>query len=251
MLLLLTASFSAASAQWTDYLSKAFGSQKPLNTDARSEVVDKHSRVLTSENWRGYLEASTETARAADEDSDEWLFYFTSAVNGTRNATLWDSVYDDTIYALSSTKSPAKLNFAKADCASPEAVDLCNSFYLTQPAKLPVFYHLVSYPNSTIELRRIPLNGTIAAEEQPAYIAHFVTEKKWKDVSPWTNVFNPVDGTLKDASPYLAIALKGYEMMPQWLFMILISFVGRYVSGRVTARSGLNRPAPDAPAAAS
>jgi hypothetical protein len=224
-------------------LSKAFGSQKPLNQEGKVDAVEKYSRVLTSENWQGYLDASTETARAADEDGEEWLFYFTSSnLNGTRNSTLWDSVYDETVYSLSTTTPASKINFAKADCASPEATTLCHSFYLTQNWKLPLFYHLVSYPNNTIEARRVPLNRTLPREEQPRYFARYLTEKEWKNSEPWTNLFNPVSGLLKDVSPYLALALKGYEMMPQWLFMILVTVFGRYMSARVADRTGLNRP---------
>jgi len=252
-LLLLVAGASQVSAQWSDMLSKAFGSQKPLNPEAKVDAVEKHSRMLTSENWRGYLDASTETARAAHEDGEEWLFYFTSSsLNGTRNSTLWDSVYDETVYGLSTTAPASAINFGKADCASPEATALCHSFYLTQDWKLPLFYHIVSYPNNTIEARRVPMKRSLPREEQPRYFTRYLTEKEWKNTEPWTNLFNPVDGALKDASPYLALGLKGYEMMPQWLFMILVTVFGRYMSARVAGRSGLNAPRPEtAPAAGS
>jgi hypothetical protein len=74
------------------------------------------------------------------------------------------------------------------------------------------------------------LNRTLPREEQPRYFARYLTEKEWKNSEPWTNLFNPVSGLLKDVSPYLALALKGYEMMPQWLFMILVTVFGRYMS---------------------
>lgn len=95
---------------------------------------------------------------------------------------------------------------------------------------MPAFYHAISYPNSTVELRQVPFSRNLTSEELPTYVAKFHSEGLWTNVDPWTGVFNPVDGALKIMLPYLGIALKGWEMMPQWLFMLVVSFLGRNIS---------------------
>ena len=134
--------------------------------------------------------------------------------------------------SLSAARPASKVNFGKVDCANPATTDeLCKSFFLTSGSKLPVFYHVATYyQNASIEIRRVPWNKTIAASEQPALLSKFVTEKEWKTIEPWTGVFNPIDGMLKDYTPYLALALKYYDMLPQWAFMVIISLVGRQFS---------------------
>jgi hypothetical protein len=133
---------------------------------------------------------------------------------------------------MSTTRPTPKLNFGKIDCSTVPAEDLCNAFFLTAPFKLPVFYHIVTFfNNGTSEIRRVPSYRNLTeANEQPAYIAKFHTEKKWQEISPWTGVFNPIDGALKDYSPILAPVLRYYEMIPQWIFMIGISFLGRSIT---------------------
>lgn len=97
--LLFLAGASMVSAQWGDYLNRILSPQKPLGAveevDQRA-IIEKRVRTITSENWRS---AINNTAATEDENvtavAEEWLFYFTTSnVNGTRNATHWDGVFN-------------------------------------------------------------------------------------------------------------------------------------------------------------
>jgi hypothetical protein len=103
---------------------------------------------------------------------------------------------------------------------------------LTAPHKLPVFYHIATYLNNgTSEIRPIPSYKNVnETNEHPTFITKFHTEKKWQELAPWTGAFNPIYGSLKDYSSMLAPALRFYEMIPQWIFMIVISFLGRNIT---------------------
>ena len=72
----------------------------------------------------------------------------------------------------------------------------------------------------------------VTLEEQPGYYTALVAgeEKKWLEIKPWTGVLNPIDGLLKDVTPYLGLALKQYERLPQWAVMLGISLIGRQIS---------------------
>ncbi|KAI5799969.1 hypothetical protein EDC01DRAFT_628480 [Geopyxis carbonaria] len=242
-IVLFTIVTSVANAQLADFINRVVGgtTQQPLVSD--ESVVETHTRVLNSENWRNAVSVPIDDA-ASPEDSQEWLFYFTGK-NSTksRNITFWDGVYKDTIYSLSTAKPPAPLHFATVNCSIPESADLCHSFFLAEPY-IPVFYHFASYPiNGSTEIRKVPWNRNITEAEQHVYLARFHTEKLWRDVQPWISVLNPIDGQLKDFTPYLGLALKYYEMLPQWAFMIIISFVGRQVSSRMVGRVNQGRAA--------
>lgn len=97
-LLFLTGA-SLVSAQWGDYLSRILNPQKPLGAvdeEDQRAIIEKRVRNITTENWRS---AINNTAAIEDENvtdvAEEWLFYFTTSnVNGTRNVTFWDGVFN-------------------------------------------------------------------------------------------------------------------------------------------------------------
>lgn len=79
-----------------------------------------------------------------------------------------------------------------------------------------------------MELREIPITtANITDGEQPAYLVKFHQEGLWKGVSAWKDVFNPIDGVLKEATPYVGMFLGYYEASPSWVVMVAITFVGR------------------------
>lgn len=92
---------SVVSAQWGGYLDRILNPQKPLGAvEDQRAIIEKRVRNITSENWRSAINntAITEGESVADV-AEEWLFYFTTSnVNGTRNATSWDSVFDVCIF---------------------------------------------------------------------------------------------------------------------------------------------------------
>lgn len=117
------------------------------------------------------------------------------------------------MYALSKDKTGVK--FGKADCASDVSKDLCRDFYFTSQSKIPQFYHLLSYPDKSIEIRELPWNyTTIEIEDQVNHFTPFFTSNEWETIKPWTGVFNPINGALKDVRPYVAQVLTYYEATP-------------------------------------
>jgi len=143
--------------------------------------------------------------------------------------------FNDTVYTLA--KNP-DVNFGKADCATEASKELCRDLYITSRASIPRFYHLVAYPDKSVEIRELPWNmTTIEAKDQVNHYTQFYSSKKWKDVEAWTGVFNPINGTLKDVRPYAGVALTFYEAMPQWVPMLLISFVGRTAMTKLSRRT--------------
>lgn len=133
---------------------------------------------------------------------------------------------------LSHTPKAGEKTFSvgKVDCKASDK--LCDAFFLADNY-LPVFYHVTSYSGAhPVELRQIPWNMNVTLEEQSGYYAGLLAgeEKKWLEIKPWTGVFNPIDGVLKDVAPFLGLALKHYERLPQWAVMLGISLIGRQIS---------------------
>lgn len=123
-----------------------------------------------------------------------------------------------------------RINLGKVDCAGPESTELCNSFFLSSQEKLPVFYHIASYANGSVELREVPwAAANITEGGEPAYLVKFHEEGLWKGANAWTGVFNPITGVLKEATPYVGIALGYYDKVPSWVVMVTISFLGRNI----------------------
>lgn len=98
--LFLLAGASLVSAQWGDYLNRVLGTQKPLAANVEEVdqhiVIERRVRNITSENWRSSIN-NTAVAEGSDvtETAEEWYFYFTTSnVNGTRNATKWDGIFE-------------------------------------------------------------------------------------------------------------------------------------------------------------
>ncbi|CAZ84138.1 unnamed protein product [Tuber melanosporum] len=259
-LLLLAGASTCVSAQWTDYLNKILNTggekQVPLknmepedHVEDREVLIARRVRSVTSENWLSLVQPSSaiteqeqkESAAAAEAVATtatptEWYYYFTSSVvNGTKNVTYWDGVFNDTVYTFA---KDLDVNFGKVDCATEASKDLCRDFYITSQIKIPQFYHLVAYPDRSVEIRELPWNiTTIGVKDQVNHYTQFHYNEEWKKVDAWTGVFNPVNGTFKDVRPYAGIALTYYESMPQWVPMLLISVVGRTIMTRVSRRT--------------
>jgi len=246
---------TVVNAQLGDFFKNAFGGaigQIPLGKVDTGAIVAANTHDITSENWRSSVNVTLDAA-ASEDDAQEWLLYFTTqATNGTtlRNVTYWDGIYNDTVYAISSAKPTSRLHFGKVNCSASAAAELCHSFFLTRD--LPVFYHIATYfNNGSTEIRRVPFDrNATESDQKPAFLAKFHFEKEWKAIAPWTGIFNPIDGALKNYTPILGKALQYYEMMPQWAFMIGISLLGRTITSRIAGGRNTQRPA-SAPAATS
>jgi len=121
-LLLLAGASTCVSAQWSDYLNKILKTgekQVPLkktepegHVEDREILIARRVRNVTSENWLSLVQPSsavteeeqkegTAEAEAAIAMPTEWYYYFTSsAVNGTKNATYWDGIFNVSIRIL-------------------------------------------------------------------------------------------------------------------------------------------------------
>lgn len=58
------------------------------------------------------------------------------------------------------------------------------------------------------------MNKTIPQKE---YLVQFFSEKHWSDVKPWTGMFTPTNGTLKEAQ-WLTITRRWCEVFFEGLF---------------------------------
>ncbi|KAI5818109.1 hypothetical protein BZA77DRAFT_386183 [Pyronema omphalodes] len=240
LLLQIAVTASVANAQLGGFFKNAFGgaiAQVPLVKQDPEIVVAAKSHQLTSENWKSSVNVTIDE-NASEEDIQEWLLYFTThPTNGTaqRNVTYWDAVYNDTV--VTASKASPKTNFGKIDCFLADSKDLCHSFFLTN--NIPTFYHVATYyQNASVEIRRVPMYRNITElNEQPAFMAKFLSEKEWKEITPWTGIFHPFTGAAKDLAPLAGQALVYYEMVPQWVFMIGISLIGRTITSRIIGRN--------------
>lgn len=232
--LLLLVGASLVSAQW-EFLSRILSPQKPLAAVDEVAIIEKRVRNITSENWRSVINntaAATEVQDSTDVP-EEWFFYFTTSnVNGTKNATFWDGVFDETAILLATSRKFApEINLGKIDCASIESSELCNNFFLTSQQKLPEFYHIASYANGSVEFRAIPwVVANVTDGEEAAYLVKFHQEGLWKRVDAWKSVFNPIDGLLKEATPYVGMVLGYYEALPPWVVMIVVSLMAKNIT---------------------
>ncbi|TGZ81252.1 hypothetical protein EX30DRAFT_391498 [Ascodesmis nigricans] len=261
--LLLLTSASLAQAQLGFLRRLVGGGQQELSGKAATRI---NEIALTSENWLDVLNTTVsgvrgpgsgvvvrraeaedggeEVVEVETEPDEEWLLYFTASGEGNQsvavggNVTLWDEVYKTTAPVLSTKKS--NLHFGKIDATEPSTASLLSSFLLT-PRQLPRLYHVSAYMhNSTLHLRLYtpPLNTSLPLRTQ--HLEKFVLQQRWKRVHPWTGVLNPIDGSLKSVAPALVRLREAYEVLPQWVVMILVSVIGRQVmvgaAGRLTAR---------------
>jgi len=251
-LFLLASASPCISAQRIDYLDniqKTGEKQVPLKkTDPEGHgenLIAHRVRNVTSENWLSLLQPRSAVAEAKQKEGaaaarattampTEWYYYFTSSAADSAVCVCWDGIFTRIVYALA--RNP-NVNFGKVDCAAEASKDLCRNLYITSPTKIPRFYHLVAYPDKSVEIRELPQNMAIPfdIQDQIDHYTQFHFSKKWKNIEAWTGVFNPINGTLKDARSYAGIALTAYEAMSLWgLVVIIIAVAGAiYMDGVV------------------
>ena len=251
-LLLLASASPYISAHWIDYLNniqKTGENQVPLEKtepEGHGEnLIACRVRNVTSENWLSILQPSSAVAEAKQKEGaaaarattampTEWYYYFTSSAAGSVVCGYWDGIFTSIVYALAGNPD---VNFGKVDCATEASRDLCRNLYITSPARIPRFYHLVTYPDKSVEIRELPRNMAIpfGSQDQVDHYTQFHSSKKWKNIEAWTGVFNPINGTLKGARYYAGIALTVYEAISLWgLVIIIIAVAGAiYLDGVV------------------
>ena len=208
-------------------------------------LIARRVRNVTSENWLSLLQPSSAVAEAKQKEGaaaarattampTEWYYYFTSSAAGSAVCGYWEGIFTSIVYTLA--RNP-NVNFGKADCTAEASKDLCRNLYITSPTKIPRFYHLVAYPDKSVEIRELPRNMAISfdIQDQVEHYTQFHSSKKWKNIEAWTGVFNPINGTLKDVRSYAGIALTAYELISlRGLVVIIIAVAGAiYMDGVV------------------
>jgi len=98
-----------------------------------------------------------------------------------------------------------------------------------------------------VGLRVIPLAAANVTDgEEAAYLVKFHREGLWKGVDAWNNVLNPIDGLLKEATPYVGMALGYYEALPAWVMMIAVSLLAKNITAWITRQNPTTRTPPAA-----
>ena len=175
-LLLLASASPCISAQRIDYfnnIQKTGEKQVPLKKtepEGHGEnLMAGRVQNVTSENWLSLLQPSSAVAEAKQKEGattampTEWYYYFTSSAAASAMCGYWDGIFTGIVYALA--RNP-NVNFGKVDCAAEASKDLCRNLYITSPTKIPRFYHLVAYPDKSVEIRELPRNTAIPFDIQ-------------------------------------------------------------------------------------
>lgn len=213
----------------------------PVASGAKKIAEAKVER-LTLNNWRDVLKPGAATASPGIE---EWMV-FTTGGNKTchgrceRAETAWN----ESVALLSASSSPP--NLAMLDCEA-EAV-LCLSWSVRPPS---VLHFLLPQPladqsTPATTYRGIYLNSTTVTATE---IAAIHLQETYKEKEPYEGVFHPFDSFLAQngLSMYAGYILWGFNQVPSWLFMVLISVASRTMMSRRMPQG--QQPAPAAAAA--
>ncbi|KAF1962953.1 hypothetical protein CC80DRAFT_398519 [Byssothecium circinans] len=210
--------FSQASAA----VSSAVPSAPSPVAASRAKVAEAIQYPLTLENWK---ETLTVDPTASAPTTQDWLVFVTGG-NATcygfcGNAT---KAWNASLPLLAAKPSPPK--FAVLDCETEQI--LCNSWSVVPPSlyyfQIPKPLADQSAPAATVRYQ--PLNRTSTTVDT---LKKLVLDNEIEKVTPYEGYFHPFNGELQQyglAVP-LAYAIWGFNKMPSWLPMILISLVSR------------------------
>ncbi|KAF2749006.1 hypothetical protein M011DRAFT_466133 [Sporormia fimetaria CBS 119925] len=216
-----------------------------------AKVAEKVQQRLTMENWREVLTADP---TASPPTTQDWVVYIggdeTCFGGFCTNAT---QAWNQTV-ALLSVK-PNSPNFGFIDCDAEPV--FCNSWSIGAPAlyffNIPKPLPDQSAPAPTaryISLRR-PANATVA--DQTERIMKLVVGKEYEQTPPYEGHWHPFTGTLHQYGLAVPVGyiLYGFNKMPSWAPMVLISFLSRsFMNKRMNPQpQQQGRAAPAAPAA--
>jgi hypothetical protein len=213
--------FEQAKAQaqyWFDKLSSFIPNpSKATAPEVVAKAGSKTFNVLTLENWESTIRSSVKPTSTSPE---EWWVLVTGG-----NTTCFGScgkvetAFNETA-ALWAT-NPAAPHTAYLNCENQPV--LCNSWG-GGPPSLWIFE--VSAPPAPVDVRYRNLNHS---QTDVKTFTDLYANQEWKSIQPYEGYFHPFDGPL--AQYGLAVPL-GYvfwffNVVPSWLFMIMISFLSR------------------------
>lgn len=185
---------------------------------ALAKAGGKNVDVLSLSNWRSTLRSSVTPASSGPE---EWWVLITGG-----NKTCWgqcgnmEKAFNET--ALLFAADPSAPHLAYINCDHQPI--LCNSWVTGPPA---LYIMEVTAEPAPVDIYIEGFNSSTVT------VADFVklhTTQSWKDSPKYEGHFHPFDGTLAKLSLAVPIAwfLFAFNVLPNWAFMILISFGSRH-----------------------
>lgn len=226
---------------WSSYLSSFIPSPNAPHTPdaAAAKVGGSQVYPLNLDNWEETLRSKSKPGSVAPE---QWYIFMTGG-----NKTCFgrcgqaETAFNETaaIWAL----DPTAPHLAYINCDSQPV--LCNS-WAAGPPGLWVF-NVAPRPYAS-DLHIVSINTTSTTVQTFQDVR---TTESWREIPKYEGYFHPFDGqiALLGASKPVGYFFWVFNVVPNWLFMMVISFVSRSF---LTNKSGVRpRPAPAAaPAAA-
>lgn len=198
----------------------------PVASGAKKIAELKVQRITTS-NFKDVLKPGAATASPGIE---EWMV-FTTGGNKTchgrceRAETAWN----ESVALISASSSPPEL--ALLDCEADPV--LCLAWSVRPPS---VLHFLLPQPladqsTPATTFRPIYLNRTTVTAPE---IAAIHLQETYKEKTPYEGWFHPFDGPLAQNGVAIPIGwvLWGFNQVPSWLFMVVISIVSRTAMSR-------------------
>jgi len=196
---------------------------------AAAKAGGRNIDILSLSNWRSTLRSSVTPASKGPE---EWWVLITGG-----NKTCWgrcegaDRAFNETALLLKADPTAPHLAYINCD----HQPILCNS-WAAGPPSLYIFE--VTPEPQPVDVHIQALNASSVTAEDFAKIH---ATKSWKATPLYEGVFHPFDGQIAKLGLGVPLGwvLWAFGLLPNWLFMILISFASRSFMGR----RGLDGPA--------
>lgn len=176
------------------------------------------------------LAPAKQAATSKSPKQEEWLVFITGG-----NKTCYgvcetpEKAWNTSVAMLAS--APNAPHLGSINCEGSGAV-LCAQLNVNPPS---IYHILVPRPYLTsptsgatppVEIRYIHLNHTSIT---PAELAEIHSKQTYKEKTPYTGLFHPFDGLLAKFGLDLPVGYVfwAFAKMPNWMPMILISFISR------------------------
>ena len=216
----------------------------PVASGAKKIAELKVQRV-TLDNWKNVLKPGAATASPGIEE----FMVFATGGNKTCHGRCEraEQAWNESVALISASTSPPEL--AMLDCEADPV--LCLSWSVRPPS---VLHFLLPQPladqsTPATTFRPIYLNRTTVTAPE---IAAIHLQETYKEKEPYEGMFHPFDSLLAQngLSQYVGWVLWGFNQVPSWLFMVVISLVSRTMMSRRTGAQpgGAGAPAQGAPA---
>lgn len=208
---------------WGSYLQNILPSPNAPHTpgEAAAKVGGKAVNVLTLNTWEQTIRSSYNPNADQASESEQWWILLTGG-----NRTCFghcgtvEKAFNQTAALWSA--DPRAPNLAYLNCEYQPV--LCNSW----AAGPPTLWFLEQKPApGKSDLRIIGLNTTTTSVQT---FNDLRSSESWRERPLYEGAFHPLDGWIKQyglATP-LGYFFWIFAVVPNWLFMIVISFASRY-----------------------